>query len=49
MNARGLAGLEEGQTRCPKCGGKNVLIIGKSGDQTICCLDCDYAAGVGIE
>lgn len=41
--------IKEEKTRCPKCGSKNILTIGKSGDSTLCCLDCDYAEGAGVD
>ncbi|MDE1863223.1 MAG: hypothetical protein KGI33_09950 [Thaumarchaeota archaeon] len=40
-------GAPEGGTRCPKCGSKNLLVIGEGGDRTLSCLDCDYTEGVG--
>lgn len=40
---------DEEKTRCPKCGSKNVLIIGEKGDSTLCCLDCNYGKGIGVD
>ncbi len=36
-------------TKCPKCDSKNILTIGKRGDRTLSCLDCDYTEGIGTE
>ncbi len=40
-------GIKAEKTNCPKCGSRNVLIIGEKGERTLSCLDCDYAEGVG--
>lgn len=40
---------DEEKTRCPKCGSKNILTVGEKGDATLCCLDCDYREGVGVD
>lgn len=47
-NKRQDRGIEDEKTKCPKCGSKNILIIGKRGDRTMSCLDCDYTEGVGM-
>lgn len=41
-----LAGEEK--PRCPKCRSKNIITMGRRGDRTLSCLDCDYAEGVGV-
>ena len=41
--------IDEEKTRCPKCGSKNILTMGEKGDATLCCLDCDYRKGIGVD
>lgn len=48
---------DEEKTKYPKCGSKNMLTDitgpslskGEKGDVTLCCLDCDYREGIGVD
>lgn len=41
--------IDEEKTRCPKCGSRNILMMGEKGDSTLSCLDCDYDEGIGVD